>query len=221
MKSVSEALQQEYQTRFEPNAEYRDAVWKILCKDFFSRYISSECTVLDLGAGWGEFSRNISAAKKYAMDLNPDCGERVEGHAEFLLQDCSTTWPFQDGTLDVVFTSNFLEHLLSKSAVELSLSEAFRCLRKGGVMICVGPNIRYLPGAYWDYWDHFIPISDVSMSEVLRLQGFRVMECVPRFLPYTMSGGNNPPLIALKIYLKLRFVWPVFGKQFLIVARKS
>lgn len=221
MDERSADLQEEYQQRFQGADLYRDAVWKILCADFFSRYIKPSSTLLDLGAGWGEFSRNIRAAKKYAMDLNPDCGKRVAGYSTFLHQDCSTTWPIDDGALDVVFTSNFLEHLPSKDLVDRTLCEAFRCLKPGGKIICLGPNIKFVPGSYWDYWDHFIPITDESMAEALCLKGFRIVEKVDRFLPYTMSGGKNPPLIAVKFYLKFRFAWPFFGKQFLVIAGKT
>jgi len=213
-------LQEEYQQRFQGADLYRDLVWKILCKDFFSKYINPNCAILDLGAGWGEFSRNILASKKYAMDLNPDCGKRVAGHSTFLHQDCSTTWPIDDGALDVVFTSNFFEHLPSKDLVDRTLSEAFRCLKSGGKIICLGPNIKFVPGSYWDYWDHFIPITEESMAEALSLRGFGITEKIDRFLPYTMSGGKNPPLFTVKLYLKLRFGWRFFGKQFLVVAEK-
>jgi SAM-dependent methyltransferase len=213
-------LQEEYQQRFQGADSYRDSVWKILCKDFFSKYIEPNCAVLDLGAGWGEFSRNILASKKYAMDLNPDCGKRVANHSTFLHQDCSVTWPFGDGALDIVFTSNFLEHLPSKDLVDRTLSEAFRCIKAGGKIICLGPNIKFVPGSYWDYWDHFIPITEESMAEALSMKGFLVTEKVDRFLPYSMSGGNNPPLFTIKLYLKLRFVWRFFGRQFLVVAQK-
>lgn len=216
----SKNLQEEYQKRFQGSDLYRNSVWKILCRDFFSKYIEPEHVVLDLGAGWGEFSRNILAEKKYAMDLNPDCGKRVANHSIFLHQDCSVTWPIDDGELDIVFTSNFLEHLPSKNLVDRTLGEAFRCLKPGGKIICLGPNIKFVPGSYWNYWDHFIPITDESMAEALSLKGFRVTEKVGRFLPYTMSGGKNPPLFGVKLYLKLRFAWRFFGKQFLVVAQK-
>jgi len=217
---LSVDLQEEYQQRFKGADLYRDAVWKILCADFFSKYIHSDSTLLDLGAGWGEFSRNIRANKKYAMDLNPDCGKRVSGHSIFLQQDCSTAWPMEDRSLDVVFTSNFLEHLPSKDLVDRTLREAFRCLKPGGKIICLGPNIKFVPGSYWDYWDHFIPLTEESMAESLSIKGFKLVEKIDRFLPYTMSGGKNPPLIAVKCYLKLPFAWRFFGKQFLVVAEK-
>jgi len=220
MDSRSPILQQEYRQRFQGFDSYRDSVWEILCKDFFAKYVPPSCTILDLGAGWGEFSRNIKAGKKYAMDLNPDCGKRLEGYSIFLQQDCSTRWPLDDKTLDIVFTSNFLEHLKSKELVDKTLGEVFRCLKPRGRIICLGPNIKFVQGHYWDYWDHFLPITEESMTEALSLIGFRVEEKIGRFLPYTMSRGTPPPLPAIRLYLKLRFVWRFFGKQFLIIGKK-
>ena len=220
MSIQSKTLQSEYANRFSQNVDYRQKVWKILCDDFFSRYIASGDTLLDLGAGWGEFTRNIRAGKKYTMDLNPDCGERVKGFSEFIMQDCSQAWPIAKESLDLVFTSNFLEHLPGKDQVDKTLEQAFHALKAGGIIICLGPNITYLPGLYWDYWDHFVPITDNSMVEALTLKGFEVERCVPKFLPYTMSGSRNPPLFLIRIYLRLPALWRIFGKQFLVVARK-
>jgi SAM-dependent methyltransferase len=220
MDKRSAVLRDEYQSRFEANEAYRNSVWHLLCSSEFSRYVKPDHTVLDLGAGWGEFSRNIVASKKYAMDLNPDCGKRVSGIAQFLFQDCSEKWPLDDGSLDVVFTSNFLEHLPSKELIDKTLAEAYRCLKKGGLILCVGPNIRYLPGLYWDYWDHHTPITDGSMAEALKLQNFSINRRVDRFLPFTMSDGKNPPLFAVKAYLKLPIFWPLFGKQFFVIGKK-
>ena len=154
------------------------------------------------------------------MDLNPDCGERVNGHCIFLMQDCSTTWPLDDRSLDVVFTSNFLEHLPNKNLVDKAIKEAFRCLKNGGKIVCLGPNIKFINGAYWDYWDHFIPLTEESMAEALSLGGFNIQSKIDRFLPYTMSGGKKYTLIALKVYLNIPIAWKFFGKQFLVVARK-
>jgi SAM-dependent methyltransferase len=211
-------LQDEYNRRFGDREEYRDAVWKVLCADFFSRYIPHSAAVLDLGAGWGEFSRNVIAREKYAIDLNPETGHRVAGFARFFQQDCSRPWPLPDAALDVVFTSNFLEHLATKEAIEDTLAECRRCLKPGGVIICLGPNVRYVPGAYWDFWDHHIPITEASMAEALELQGFVVRKKVARFLPYTMSGNRKTPLAFVKAYVSLPILWPLFGKQFLVVA---
>lgn len=220
-ESESQVLEKEYEARFRQSESYRNAVWKILCSEIFSKYIKPHHTVLDLGAGWGEFTKNIVAKKKFSMDLNPECGKRIAGLSEFIQQDCSTRWPIEAETLDVVFTSNFLEHLPEKSHVDRTLGEAHRCLKKNGIIICVGPNIQYIPGLYWGYWDHFIPITGASMAEALILKNFKIKQRIDRFLPYTMSGRKNPPLFLVKIYLKMPMLWRFFGKQFFIIAKKT
>lgn len=221
MNDQKEALQQEYRLRFSKLEAYRDQVWNILCAEYFSRHIRPTDRVLDLGCGWGEFSNNIRASQQYAMDLNPDAPQRLRQGVEFLHQDCSQPWPLEPESLDVVFTSNFLEHLPNKSGVEATIGHAYQALKRGGKIICLGPNIKYVPGAYWDFWDHYIPLTEQSVAELLRLQQFQVESCIPRFLPYSMSDGGTPPLIFVKLYLKMPFAWPWFGKQFLVIATKN
>src|SRR6267154_1295534 len=45
--------------------------------------------------------------------------------------------------LDVVFTSNFFEHLPNKDAIRRTPLEVYRCLRPGGRFIAMGPNMKY------------------------------------------------------------------------------
>ena len=216
----SESLARLYRLRFEQSCSYRDDVWRVLCNEFFSRIVPEEATVLDLGAGWGEFIRNIAARRKYALDLNPDSRVRAASDVVTLSQDCTTDWPLPPASLDVVFTSNLLEHLPSKAHVESAIAQAYRCLKPGGQLICLGPNITYVGGAYWDFWDHHIAFTDRSITELMRISGFAVERSIERFLPYTMSDGRRYPIAILKLYLKLPIAWRFFGKQFLVVGRK-
>jgi SAM-dependent methyltransferase len=214
-------LAKEYEQRFAALAPYRDSVWRILVRDFFQHYVDPSATVLDLGSGWGEFIRHIHAQRRIAMDLNPNMPSRVGSSVETIVQDCSQAWPVSDSSLDVVFTSNFLEHLPDKDALRRTLQEALRCLKEGGRIICLGPNIRFLHGAYWDFWDHFLPLTDRSMIEILTLTGFTVERVEPRFLPYSMSQGFTPPIGFLTLYIRLPFLWRILGKQFLLIARRT
>lgn len=216
----AEMLRDEYRMRFARTDQYRNDVWKILCDHYFRMFVSPDAYVLDLGSGWGEFINNVAAGRKYAMDLNPDAGRRLLADTIFLQQDCSQEWRIPQESLDVVFTSNFLEHLPDKGHVERTLAEAYRCLKHGGLIICLGPNIKYVPGAYWDFWDHLVPITEVSLAEILRLKGFSIQTSLPRFLPYSMSTGRTPPLPLVRLYLKLPTLWRLLGKQFLVVGRK-
>ena len=221
MDNKTSVLRDEYRMRFSRTEEYRNNVWKILCDEYFSLLVFPEAHVLDLGCGWGEFINNVKAGRKYAMDLNPDAGPRLQEGTRFLNQDCSKEWGIQSESLDVVFTSNFIEHLPDKGHVESAIAEAYRCLKDDGLIICLGPNIKHVLGVYWDFWDHAIPITDISLSELLKLKGFSIQSSVPRFLPYSMSTGSTPPLLFLKLYLRFSSLWPLFGKQFLVVGRKN
>jgi hypothetical protein len=96
-----------------------------------------------------------------------------------------------------------------------------RCLAPGGQPIAMGPNIKFLPGRYWDFWDHYVPLTELSLMEALTTRGFTMIEIEDRFLPYTMAAGPRYPLIFLRAYLRLRPAWKVFGRQFLAVASKQ
>ena len=87
-------------------------------------------------------------------------------------------------------------------------------------MIALGPNIKYLPGSYWDFWDHFLCLTELSLGEALENNGFNLILSHARFLPYTTVNGPDYPAALIKLYLKLPFVWPLFGKQFLVVAER-
>jgi SAM-dependent methyltransferase len=216
----SDELAQIYSRRFDAHVAYRNAVWKVLTSKFLSRYIVPAATVLDLGCGYGEFINNIHCAAKYAMDLNPKSRAYLASGIEFLLQDCSHRWELSDESLDVVFTSNFLEHLPTRQSIADTLHQAHRCLRKGGRFIAMGPNSRYVGGAYWDFWDHHIALTERSMREVLELQGFQVEAAIDRFLPYTMVNRRPYPMLFVLLYLRFPPAWKLLGKQFLVVAQK-
>ena len=213
-------LTDEYRLRFEALAPYRDRVWKILTRDFFQSYAKDDSAVLDLGSGWGEFIRNIKARQKYAIDLNPDSATRVGPGVRFLFQDASQEWDVPPESMDLVFTSNFFEHLPTKETLRLTLLQAMRSLKPGARLICLGPNIRFLPDLYWDFWDHYLPLSDRSLAEGMALCGFEIERCVPRFLPYSMSQGFTPPVSMVSAYLRFPVLWPLLGKQFLVIGRK-
>src|SRR2546423_14060919 len=99
------------------------------------------------------------------MDLNPDAAQHLHPAVQLLAQDCSVRWLLPDNSLNIVFTSNFFEHLPDKTALGRTLDEIFRCLKPGGKLIAMGPNIKYLPGEYWDFWDHHLPLTETSLSE--------------------------------------------------------
>ena len=219
--SQPEELERIYARRFDAETAYRLKVWKVLVEQFFSRHIEPDATVLDLGCGYGQFINNVQAARKYAMDMNPRARAFLAEGVTFLEQDCARAWPVLSESLDAVFTSNFFEHLPDKRALSDTLNQAHRCLRPGGRLIAMGPNIRYTHGAYWDFFDHHLPLTELSMKEALEISGFRARLIIPRFLPYTMVNAPRYPTGLLRAYLSMPFIWRCFGQQFLIIAGKN
>lgn len=221
MTEEAQNLKAIYHRRFSQTAAYRNRVWQELTASFFGAWIRPDATVLDLGCGYGEFSNNIRAGRRLAMDLNPDAPKHLAKGVEFIEQDCSVRWPLPDQTLDAVFTSNFFEHLPDKACLKRTLQQAFRCLKPGrGRLIALGPNVKYLPGAYWDFFDHHIALSESSLGEALEIEGFVLEKVVPRFLPYTLVNAPEYPILLLKLYLALPWLWWIKGRQFLIVAAR-
>ena len=215
-----EDLQRIYGTRLGGSIDYRRALWGVLVADWFQRYVRATDSVLDLGCGYGEFINAVKCGTKRAMDLNPDAPRFLGSEVEFLRHDCATRWPLGDASLDVVFTSNFFEHLPDKDALGRTLDEIGRCLRPGGRLVAMGPNIKYLAGKYWDFWDHHVPLTEASLTEALVSRGFVVDVSLDRFLPYTAVGAPRYPTIVLRAYLRLPLAWRIFGKQFFVVASR-
>jgi len=117
-------------------------------------------------------------------------------------------------------TSNFLEHLRTRDECDRVFAEVRRILRPGGCFVIMGPNIRYLAAEYWDFYDHYLPLSHLSLEEGLVQADYEIERLVPRFLSYTTRSrlSQLPSIVAL--YRAVPFAWRIFGKQFLVVARK-
>ncbi len=210
-----------YRHRFSPDARRaRDRVWEVLCRDFFQCYVGEDATLLDLGCGYGEFTRFIRARRKIAVDLNPDVAAGLPPEVEFQRADARALDFLPEGSVDVCFTSNFFEHLDSKRELDLVLQEIFRVLRPGGRLVALQPNIKYAPGDYWDFYDHHVPLSHLSCAEAFRKAGFEVVELVGRFLPFTTCSPLPKSPWLVRLYLRFRPAWRLLGRQFLIVGEK-
>ena len=215
-------LERLYANRFSARerAEKRE-LWKTLCDHFLRRYISPDASVLDLGAGHCDFINNITAARKIALDLNPETAASADPGVEV------HRLPFErlgevvpPGSLDVAFASNVFEHLRGPDVLLEILGAVHRALRPGGLILILQPNVRHVGAAFWDFVDHTLPLTEKGMIEALEVSGFAVIECRSRFLPYTTKGRLPRATFLLRIFLAARSLQWFFGKQMFLVGRR-
>lgn len=208
---VSDLYQKTYRRRFGNDIEIRKKMYQVLCADFFQKYIPENTIVLEIGAGYCEFINNIKAKEKIALDLNPDIKKFARDDVKVVVAS-STDMKIMDESVDVVFANNFFEHL-SKEDIIRSIREVYRVLRKGGKFLILQPNIRFCFRDYWMFFDHITPLDDRSLSEVLEINGFRVVTLIPKFLPYSTKNKLPKSIFLLKLYLKFPPIQRIFGKQ--------
>lgn len=210
-----------YRNRFpEEELARKNDIWKVLCSRYLQKFVAPGDTVVDLACGYGEFINNIAAGEKIGVDLNPDSEKHLADDVRFISLSAAEISSQLEGQANVVFTSNFLEHLPDKQALEHLLDEILLTLKPGGRYIIMGPNLRYLPGEYWDFYDHHLGLTHASLSEILAIKGFNIEGCVDRFLPYTTQGALPTHPLLVRVYLAFPVIWRLLGKQFLIIARK-
>ena len=221
MKVIKD-LKNLYINRFPKNEHSeRNRICRILCNDLFQKDIPPKSTVLDLGSGYCEFINNIKAKSKYAIDLNSEVKKFADKNVQVFICDSTKMPRFLTGKLDVVFASNFFEHLSSKNDVIKTLSEIKRVLKKQGSIIILHPNIRYIGSSYWDFLDHQLPLTEKSLIEGLELSGFKIVKVVKKLLPYTTKSRFPKWDWLIKIYLFLKPLQYLLGKQSLIIAKKQ
>ncbi|MEG4850211.1 methyltransferase domain-containing protein [Microcoleus sp. B5-D4] len=215
-------LKKLYANRFDSRQlQAKVALWKVLIDEFLQYYVPPESAVLDIGGGYCEFINQIRAKKKYLIDLNPDSKLFANADVNVVNIDVFNLEDYTSFTeqFDSIFISNFFEHLRNKEELVEIISFCFEALKPSGSLLVIQPNFKYSYKEYYDFIDHQLPITHLSLQELLQTVGFEIDLIVPRFLPFSTKGRPASPLL-LKIYLKLPFLWRFLGGQMFVKAAK-
>ena len=209
-----------YAHRFDSEAAAaKNGVWRQVTA-YLQRWVSPEAIVLDVACDEGYFIRNIKARERWASDVR-DVSASLGPGVHFVAVDArEIAKSVPNDYFDVVFMSNYLEHLPSSMDVMKQMREVNAILKPGGRLIVLQPNIRFVGAAYWDFIDHQTPLTEHSLGEAARLAGLEVETLIPRFLPYTTKSRLPQHPLLVRGYLRLPLAWRIFGKQTLLVARQ-
>jgi SAM-dependent methyltransferase len=213
-------LQELYAHRFAGQQDARSVLWQTLVDAYFQRFIGADDTVLDLAAGYCEFINSIRCSTKIAVDLNPDVKQRADPDVRVCHANATELPLDLSGQIDVIWVSNFFEHLPDSATLLAVLDECRRVLRPGGRLLILQPNIRLTGAAYWDFVDHSLALTERSLAEALTTRGFEIDIMKVRFLPYTTESRLPISPALIRLYLKLPPAQWVLGKQTFVVARK-
>jgi SAM-dependent methyltransferase len=154
-------------------------------------------------------------------DLNPDSKLFANADVKVLNIDVLNLGSHTSFTeqFDRIFISNFFEHLRNKEELVEIISFCFDALKPSGSLLVIQPNFKYSYKEYYDFIDHQLPITHLSLQELLQTVGFKVDVMIPRFLPFSTKGRPASPLL-LKVYLKLPILWRFLGGQMFVKASK-
>ena len=205
-----------YDTRYAHDPR-RQAVWAHVTRHL-QRWVPDNADVLELGAGYCDFSNNVVARSRTAMDLRAEFSAFAAPGVRTEVGDCRDLSRFADASVDLVFASNLLEHL-DLDANSALVQHVRRVLRPGGRLLLVQPNYRLRPREYFDDYTHVTVFSDRSLPDFLAAQGMAIEHVRARFLPFTMKSRLSFGHLLVPLYLRLPYR-PLAG-QMLVVARNA
>lgn len=204
-----------FATRFVPDPA-RSQVWRHVA-DHLQPWVDADGALLDLAAGYADFTRHVHAARKVAIDRNPDLPTFTGPGIDAIVGDATDLDAFDDGEFATVFASNFLEHL-DHPDVDRVLAGVRRVLRPGGHLLLVQPNFRLAPRRYFDDYTHRTIWTDQSLRDLVTAAGLPAVHVEPRFLPLTMKSRLSFGHRLVPWYLRLPY--RPFAGQMLVVARR-
>lgn len=204
-----------FETRLAPNAN-RSEVWRHICR-YLKRWIGPQSDVLELGAGWCDFANAVGARSVTAMDIDAVVTRAAAPHVRAEVGDCTDLSRFDDGSFDIVFASNLLEHL-DRPVTTALLEESRRVLRPGGRLMLLQPNFRLNPGRYFDDYTHVAIYTDQSLSDFLTASGWTLEHVAARFLPLTMKTRASRLSMLVPAYLWSP-VKPLAGQMLVVASR--
>lgn len=177
----------------------RRGVWNEVAR-YVARDVPNARHVIELGAGYCDFINAFAAEHKLAFDLNPRMQEHAGPDVELRVADAVELEGVEPSSTDLVFASNFLEHLDTRELAAL-LGRVREVLRPRGKLVLLQPNFHRCARSYFDDPTHVTIFSDRSLPAYLEHHGFVVKKLVPGLLPFSMKSRAPKWPLLVRAYL--------------------
>jgi SAM-dependent methyltransferase len=197
----------------------RVAVWREIAVYLYQQ-LGRPQRVLDPAAGRGEFITTVPTKERWGIDRAKHANGGYGPGVRTLVGDVFEM-ELPNSYFDGVVVSNFLEHLATQELVAAFLMQMHAATAPGGRIAIMGPNFRYCSSEYFDMADHVLAFTHRAVAEHVYAAGFEPERVVARFLPFSFTGRLPPSPILARGYLRMSPAWRIFGKQFLVIARRD
>lgn len=144
------------------------------------RYVDADQIFLEVGSGDCSLAAAVApyVHSVIAVDVSADIavGAELPENVQFIVSD-GVSIPAADGTVDLVYSNQLMEHLHPEDAV-LQLENIHRALRLGGAYLCLTPNRVSGPHDISKYFDesatgfHLREYSSGELHSLFRRAGF-------------------------------------------------
>lgn len=201
------------------NQEERIAAWRPISA-WVMRQLGHPHRILEVGAGRCEFINQCGAEERWAVDLDPDVARYAAPGVKLLIGRLRDV-DFGGTQFPAVFMSNFLEHLASPTEVDEVLCRIHELLEPGGRVGILGPNYKYSYRKYFDFADHVLPLTHITVSEFLYGAGFEKIRAMPKTLPFSFRSRLPIDERLVRLYLSCPWSWRIMGRQFFVVGTKD
>jgi hypothetical protein len=177
-------------------------------------------SLLELGAGYCDAVNSSRAKRRFATDIRPEFARNAAEGVVTHVGSCTDLSWIEQNRFQWVLASNLFEHL-SKDDLVVTLRQVRGSLLAGGSLFVIQPNFRYAYRSYFDDFTHLPEaiMTEISMCDFLRTQGFGIAFSHPRFLPFSMKSRLPAHPFLVRAYLRS----PIrpYGAQMLVVARPA
>ena len=146
-------------------------------------------SLMEPGVGCGDHLR-IFKEKGFVvrgLDISERSKEMSPDLEIDVMDSDGKTWPYEDCSFDIIYSKSFIEHLTDP---EFFLSEAFRVLKPGGLIVTLTPDWVANYKKFYDDYTHKSPFTKVSLRNIKLSAGFiDVNSFTFRQLPYTWHNS--------------------------------